>query len=77
MQLGYDETGWDIMSGTVVETVRQTQEVIISAHDMDKIEFDELICLFSTDLELHGWMKSFSGYNLKGDLEVRFKLIKE
>ncbi len=75
MQINPDD-GWAIMSGTAIET-KKTQEVIISAHGMDKLEFAELIVLFSTGLELHGWIKSFSGYNLKGDLEVRFELIKE
>ncbi len=71
--MGLDDTGWDIMSGTPIECAKP-QEVIISANGMTKIAFDELICLFSAGLELHGWVKTFSGYNNKGDLEVRFIL---
>jgi hypothetical protein len=73
---GLDDTSWDIMSGTAVECVK-TKEVIISAKGMIKIEFDEFIYLFSAGLELQGWKKTFSGVNIKGDLEVRFKSIKE
>lgn len=50
----------------------ESREIIISAKGMNKIEFDEFMILFSTGLELQGWTKSFSGYNLKGDFEVRF-----
>lgn len=73
MQRGLDDTGWDIISGTAIE-IPKPKEVIISAKGMTKIEFDELICLFSTGLELQGWKKTFSGENIKGDFEVRFKL---
>ena len=72
-QQGLDDTAWDIMSGTAVATEKR-QEIILSAKGMTKTEFDELICLFSTELNMQGWKKSFSGYNLKDDLEVRFKL---
>ena len=74
-----NETGWDIMSGTAVEgkaEIREDvpKEIIISSSGMNKIQFDGCICLFSTGLELKGWNKVFSGMNIHGNFEARFKL---
>jgi len=65
------DDGWDIMSGTEIET---KQEIVISASGMTKIEFDSLISLFQIKLELSGWVKSSSGYKPNDDFEVRFKI---
>ena len=74
--MGLSDTSWDVCSGNAVECAKP-KEAVVSARGMTIPEFDEFLCLFGTGLELQGWKKTFLGYNLKGDLEVRFKLIEE
>jgi len=75
MEMTVENTIYEVDGKEQYKAIVHDKDIVVFGSGMTKIEFDDFILLFQTNLSLQGWKKEFSGYNSEdGVFEVHYKL---